>query len=266
MRLASWHNHTGNSPRYSYCAAKNLTPQFYLDEIAAGSWSAFAITDHIFAMMVPENSNPWPNQWFFREHELRKHQAFYEDKIASYLEMLNTYCNGKTLFGGMEIEVDSNLEPIFEMHLREKLDIIIGSIHHLPGDSVDEKIRWHFDQIDALLKLPVDIIAHPFRNLAQFTPIHNEIMDETINRIAAAGKTIEINAHVPFNREIDVLRKAVARGMTVAFSIDMHDRSEIDAHIYLNEVIKKSGVNENEIKLFQPTVRINSTTAIQSAG
>ncbi|MEI6519137.1 MAG: hypothetical protein WCO98_03740 [bacterium] len=258
MKWASWHNHTGDGPRFSYCAAKNLSPQFYIDAIANGPWTAFAITDHIFAMMIPEDSNPWPNQWFLNQHELHRHKAFYEDRIATYLARLQTFCDGKTIFGGMEIEVDGNLEPIFDLSLRDKLDVLIGSIHHLPGDSVDEKIRWHFDQVDALLQMPIDIVAHPFRNLAQFTYINDEIMDETLNRIAAAGIAVEVNAHVPFNREPDMLRKAVSRGMTVAFSIDMHDRSEITAYNYLDEVVKKSGVKEEDIKLFQPTVRINS--------
>lgn len=257
MKLASWHNHTGDGPRFSYCAAKNLSPQFYIDAINNGLWSAFAITDHVFAMMVPENSNPWPGQWFFNEQELRRHNSFYEDKITAYMERLQNICDGKTIFGGMEIEVDSNLEPIFDLNLRDKLDIVIGSIHHLPGETVDDKIRWHFAQLDALLKAPIDIIAHPFRNLAQYTLIDNKIMNETLDRIQSAGVAVEVNAHVPFTREADMLSKAVARGMTVAFSIDMHDRSEINSYIYLNEVIMKSNVNEDDIKLFQPTVRIN---------
>ncbi len=257
MKWASWHNHTGDAPRYSYCAAKNLTPQFYIDAVAAGPWTSFALTDHIFAMMVPENSNPWPNQWFFNQRELRRHKTFYEDRIGSYLARLQTICDGKTIFGGMEIEVDGNLEPIFDLNLREQLDVVIGSIHHLPGDFAEEKIKWHFDQVDALLKLPIDIVAHPFRNLAQFIPINDEIMDETLDRIAAAGIAVEVNAHVPFIRESDMLKKAVDRGMTVAFSIDMHSRDEIDAYIYIGEVIDNSGVKEADIKLFQPTVRIN---------
>ena len=227
-----------------------MTPTVYRHALETGPWQAFAITDHAFSLALPDDE-PWPHQWHEQPERLWRHRAFREDKTARYLDSLAAACDGERLFSGMEVEVTADGALSMDPALREHLDVLVGSIHYLPGD----RTAWvaeHFVQLDALLTYPIDILGHPFRALAGAGPVPDEVIDETLARAHAAGVAVEINAHIPFTRDADVLARAVARGLPIAFGLDAHRRAELELHGYFAQVIAAAGVAEDTIRLFQP--------------
>ncbi len=250
MLWSSWHNHTGDGPRFSYCAHADLTPEFYRRAARSGNWRAFALTEHAFALALPDEE-PWPHQWFHQPERLWQHRGFREDKTARFLERMAQACDGVRLFSGLEVEVACDGSLSMESLLWPYLHVVIGSIHYLPG-AHDEWIAQHFRQLDMLLTYPIDILGHPFREISHAGPVPDEVLDETLLRARQAGVAIEINAHAPFARDAEVLARAVKLGVRVAFGLDAHHRRELASPAYFEQVVTTSGVDYADIRFFQP--------------
>jgi len=251
MQWSSWHNHTGDFPRFSYCADKNLSPDVYRQLLDDGIWQAFAITDHAFALALPEEERPWPNQWYHTPERLWAHRAFREDKTARYLERLATVCDNQRIFSGLEVEVACDGALSMDAALWPYLHVVIGSIHYLPGEHngwIDE----HFRQLDMLLSYPIGILGHPFRVLSSAGEVPDEVIEETLLRARQAGVAVEINAHMPFARDGYVLARATALGISVAFALDAHHRDELALHSYFADVLAQSGITPQQLRAFHP--------------
>jgi histidinol phosphatase-like PHP family hydrolase len=248
MLWSSWHNHTGDGPRFSYCA--DLTPEAYRRALRNGPWTAFAITDHAFALALPDEE-PWPFQWYFTPERLWQHSEFRDHKTEQYLERLAKICDGKRIFGGMEVEVAYDGSLSMACQLWPYLDVVVGGIHFLPG----ERDTWpeaHVHQLQMLLQHPIDILAHPFRELAHAGPVPGEIVDETLHLLRDNDVAVEINARVAYPGDADLLARAVRLGVRVAFGLDAHQAHELESAAYFEQVLADSGVDPNNLRLFYP--------------
>ena len=255
MLWSSWHNHTGDDPRFSYCASADLTPEVYRRSLRGGPWQSFAITEHAFALAIPEDECPWPHQWYHQPSRLWDYRDFREEKTTQYLERMGKVCDGERIFSGLEVEVACDGSLSMEPLLWPYLDVVIGSIHYLPG----AQAQWceeHIAQMDSLLRYPIDILGHPFRVLANAGPVPDEIIDETLRRVKHAGVAIEINAHMPCC-EVDakVLARAVKLDLPVAFGLDAHNRGELLLYSYFEKVLETSGVQPDDIRPYQSVRR-----------
>lgn len=254
MNWCSWHNHTGDGPRFSYCADEDLTPDVYRRGLRQGPWRAFALTEHAFALALPDEE-PWPPQWYHRPERLNEHRAFRDDKTAQFLDRLAKVCDGEKIFGGLEVEVAWDGTLSMEPVLWPYLHVVIGSIHYLPND-YGTPYDQHFQQLQMLLYYPIDILGHPFRHLQCYGPIPDEVIDQTLLAIKEAGVAFEINSHVPCAQDAEILKRAVNLGLRIAFGLDAHARSELQLHTYFDQVLHDSGVEANQLRLFQPTRKV----------
>ena len=139
------------------------------------------------------------------------------------------------------------------------MDIVIASIHHNPGEP-EKWVERHFNQIDRMIGLPADIIGHPLRHLRAHStpekPLPAELIDETLDRLHRAGMGIEINAHYPqLQDDVALLRGAAARGMVVAFSLDLHYPEEFGNWRYFEDVVELAGVDYGALNLYDPSKR-----------
>lgn len=260
MLWSSWHNHTGDGPRFSYCADRDLSPDVYRRCLRSGPWQAFAITDHAFSIALPDEE-PWPFQWYYKPQRLWEHREFRDDKTAQYLERLREVCDGEKIFGGMETEVAADGSLTMDAGLWPYLDVVIGSVHFLPRD-VPDPYAAYVAQLDMLLAHPIDILGHPFRELSRLGPVPDEVIDETLQRAKDARVAVEINAHIPYDGDAVVLARAVGQGLRIAFGIDTHARAELDLHTYYRKVIADSGLREADIRPFRPTIKTAKPRAL----
>jgi histidinol phosphatase-like PHP family hydrolase len=123
-------------------------------------------------------------------------------------------------------------------------------MHYFPG----KPSKWYAEQITqikALLKYPIHILGHPFRQLASAGPVPDEIIDETLRLAKQAGVAIEINAHVHFADDAKVLARAVKLDIPVAFSLDSHHYDELSNYDYFADVVQASGVSYDQIRFFR---------------
>jgi histidinol phosphatase-like PHP family hydrolase len=216
-----------------------------------GPWQAFALTEHAFALAIPADAEPWPWQWYDKPERLWAHRTFREDKTAKFLERTAAACDGKRLFRGLEVEVAWDGTLSMESLLWPYLDVVIGSIHYLPGER-GQRYEAHLMQLSTLLAYPIDIIGHPFRELVKDGPIPDEILDETLKLAKDANAAIEINAHLPYPGDAALLVRAVRMGCRVAMGLDAHTRAELALHTYFEQVVRDSGVNPADIRFFKP--------------
>lgn len=254
MIWSSWHNHTGDEPRFSYCAEAELTPEVYRRALRQGPWRAFALTEHAFALGILPDDGPWPHQWYHQPERLWANRALREEKTIRFLERLHKVCDGEKIFGGLEVEVGCDGALSMDPMLWPYLHVVIGSIHYLPA--TPDPFAEHFHQLDMLLYYPIDILGHPFRAFGADVEVPDEVIDETLLRARNAGAAIEINAHMPFARDAFVLQRAVHHGVRVAFSLDAHHRDELRLHTYFEQVLADSGVEADRIRHFQPARKV----------
>jgi histidinol phosphatase-like PHP family hydrolase len=235
-----------------------MSPDVYRHALHGGHWQAFAITDHAFALALPDDQ-PWPFQWYHQPERLWEHRSFREDKTARYLHRLAQICDSERLFRGLEVEVACDGSLSMDSLLWPHLEVVVGSIHYLPGN----RATWidaHLMQLNMLLDYPIDILGHPFREISRAGPVPDEIIDETLLRAQAAGVAVAINAHMPFERDVQVLARAVALGVQVAFGLDAHKREELEQHTYFAQIVAVSGVNIGDIRLFRPARNCHQET------
>jgi len=251
MLWSSWHNHTGDGARFSYCAEPELTPDVYRKALRHGPWQAFALTEHAFALAIPADEGPWPHQWYHEPERLWAFRAFREEKTEQFLERTAAACDGKRLYRGLEVEVAWDGTLSMEPLLWPYMDVVIGSIHYLPG----ARETWpdaHIMQLSTLLAYPIDILGHPFRELSKAGYVPDEIMVETLKLARDADAAIEVNAHLPFPDDARMLAHAVRMGCRVAMGLDAHSRAELELHTYFEQVVADSGVRPADIRFFKP--------------
>jgi len=254
MIWSSWHNHTGDGARFSYCAEGDLTPEVYRRMLRQGHWRSFALTEHAFALGILPEDEPWPHQWYYQPERLWLNSALREEKTVQFLERLHNTCDGEKIFGGLEVEVACDGSLSMEPMLWPYLHVVIGSIHYLP--EAHDRFAEHFRQLDMLLYYPIDILGHPFRAFGAGVEVPDEVIDETLLRVKNAGVAIEINAHVPFARDAYVLQRAAQIGARVAFGLDAHAQHELGLHTYFEQVLADSGVDAAAIRHYQPVRKV----------
>lgn len=260
---ASWHNHTGGHPRFSFCPTPGLSIARYRAafEREPEAWASFAITDHAFSIAIPDPSRSWPHAWYDERAILERFAASGETarRIEAYLEFGRGFRDGARFFLGMEIEADRAGRLAVPESALGAMDIVIASIHHNPGEP-EKWVERHFNQIDRMIGLPADIIGHPLRHLRAHStpekPLPAELIDETLDRLHRAEMGIEINAHYPqLQDDVTLLRGAAARGMVVAFSLDLHYPEEFGNWRYFEDVVELAGVDYGALNLYDPSKR-----------
>ena len=262
---ASWHNHTGSHPRFSFCPTPGLSIGRYRAalEREPEAWASFAITDHAFSIAIPDPSRSWPHFWYDDRAILDSCAATGETarRLEDYLEFGRSFRDGARFFLGMEIEADREGRLAVPESVLGAMDIVVASIHHNPGEP-EKWVERHFNQVDRMVELPADVIGHPLRHLGAHStpekPLPSELIDETLDRLHRVGMGIEINAHVPqLQDDVPLLRGAAARGMVVAFSLDLHYPEEFGNWRYFEDVVEIAGVDYQALNLYDPSKRRN---------
>ena len=254
MRWSSWHNHTGDA-RFSYCAVEDLSIATYRSALESGPFAAFAITEHAFALNLPSDIC-WPHQWYYTPEKLWSNPTFREAKTIRFLERIAENRDEKRLFFGLEAEIGCDGSFSIDPLLRPYLDLVIGSVHFIPGSP--DPIAEYFRQLDMLLVHDFDILGHPFRLLEEHlrgAPVPEEVLLETLRRAAAKGIAVEINGHTSFWGDAEILRRSNEIGYAVAFGLDAHHPNELRRYEYFETVLKKSGVDVETLRLYEPTAQ-----------
>jgi len=242
--FANYHLHT----EYSYCC----------EDISTGRLAEFlprwphpvAITDHSMHIVFDPELG-----WCLGREDA---PALLEDclgrgreRLLHYIEHVRPLASGTVLIG-TELDILPDGRPVFPEDLLGEMDIRVGAVHAMAtvrtgGPAGEVMEEWRF-QNRALMRLGVEILAHPFRYLVSSKiPVVDEDVFWIVDLAAAHGVALELNSHYVLP-DLDrlMVRESLAKGVRVAVGTDAHRWSEVTDFTYHDRILTECGVTTEE--------------------
>ena len=201
--IMNLHTHTHHSPD-----ARNTVAERVEAANKAGL-RYMAVTDHV------ENNRYYPAAYY---HAVETDEYFYDGRgvfEGSVQETLEeaARCAPLVLLTGAEIgQIPQDIEKSALIYNDPRTDIILGSVHELPGrpdfyfldyakEDIPALVTAYFEEVLRLAQTDCyDVLAHltyglrylPNRRAYDITP-HLELIDEVLKTVIRKGKAIELN-------------------------------------------------------------------------
>ena len=202
--IMNLHTHTHHSP--------DGAPQTVADRVQAANalgLKYMAVTDHveINRFYPAEYYNAVETEEFFYDG-----RGVFEGSVAEVLAEREN-CAPLTLLAGAEIgQIPQDIEKSALLYNDPRVDLIVGSVHELPGrpdfyfldyskEDIPALVTAYFEEVLRLAQTDCyDILAHltyglrylPNRRAYDLTP-HLDLIDEILKTVIAKGKAIELN-------------------------------------------------------------------------
>lgn len=238
----------------SYCADADMTPRFYSDFLARPEnkhIEKIIIADHGMALYFPSDI-AWKWDFISDSGIFDKWRDWGNERLEKHLNEI-TALEPSGVVTGVEVEMMNDGRFTLEPSFRKNIKILIGGVHFLPvsienGFSEKEVLEFWKDHTIKLLSADIDILAHPFRWLSKQIEIPSALVTEIVDAAHQRGKAIEINSHFKINTDAQMLRDAVARGVTVSFGTDTHSAKQAGDFSYHLDIVKAAGLKLSDIK------------------
>ncbi|MCK5835361.1 MAG: hypothetical protein KAG98_06490 [Lentisphaeria bacterium] len=254
MSFFDAHCHT---PELSYCCSKQVTIEHYVEAIKKHKWlEGTVITNHTFMSYFPRNI--CKNFAFMKDPSMFEE---YEDegngRIMDFVGKI-AHFSDQNIVMGMETEMMPNGKLTFSNKIAEYIDVLIGSLHWGPARELagNKKAVWDyfFQYNDDIMKLGVDVIAHPFRWVQQYMGIipDDDIIDEFVRLLAKNGVAGEINSHFESYYDLEFLEKMLENDVKIAFSSDCHCLEEVGNFDHQFKLLRRLGLSLSDIPFWRP--------------
>ncbi|MGH7532793.1 MAG: PHP domain-containing protein, partial [Gemmatimonadales bacterium] len=140
---------------------------------------------------------------------------------ADEIDALNARLSGIRILKGIEADILADGALDYPAAVLDRLDFVIGSVHSRFQMARDEMTTR---MLRALDDPHLTIVGHPTGRLLLAREAYAVDVDALIEKAAAVGAAIEINAD-PHRLDLDwrTLRKARAAGLTISIGADAHD-------------------------------------------
>ena len=252
MELLDVHGHTS----FSYCASDDLTLAVYRDALdePGGLLARQGITNHGFQAYFPPHI-AW--SWTFLDHPslFDSHRARGDERFLALWEELESMKDDRLLFG-VEVELMGDGRLTVSDVVREKADLVLGSLHVLPrsyerGASAEEHFEAFLAYNRDLIAAGVGILAHPFRWLREATGfIPRDLVAELVAIAADAEVAVELNLRGGSTALLSLIREAVAAGVPIALGTDahaVHEVGRLEGHL---DYIRLAGFEPEAVRLY----------------
>ena len=247
--FADYHAHTN----LSYCCDPEITPEFYVDIIDAGLISAAAITDHSMAIYFPP-SVAWSWDFIFDSTLFDEYREYGNKRLEEHLNNLAEYTK-KGIIPGLEAEMMEDGRLTFDMSLRSKIKVLIGSVHYLPyGHLTDtQEILRHWKvHVFMLLNSGIDIIGHPFRWMEKISPPDEKTIRNAVMEAGRAHVAMELNSHdISPRTDMMMLMAAAECGTKISLGTDTHHPAEAADFSYHMKIIRHCGLKLSDLNLYE---------------
>lgn len=247
------HTHTN----VSYCAEKPLTLEIYAALVKNNpEVDAVCVTDHGMAVYFPSEM-AWSWQYMNDSRIFDAHKDWGNKRLEEHLANLAKF-KDKGVFPGLEVEMMHDGRLTIDAPFRNRIDVLIGSVHYLPIDiEQDRRIilnSWK-KHTKELINSGIDVLGHPFRWINNQLPVSRNIVKEIVKEAKKAGVAMELNGHYEVPTDIDMLQESVELGVPISIGTDAHLISETGDFTYHLEIIRQAGFSLAEINLFMPKRR-----------
>jgi len=241
--IIDMHCHT----EYAYCAT-TVDTAFAISLAKTLGVTMQCITEHAFQLYFEKKyamSGKWQKDpkevqrvWDTpMRYRMNNYRRFAEKLRTPYTKIgleVDLYDNGKMLLSPDDAEEDV-------------WDFLIGAIHFIhdftPGKTTQaEAEKLFLRDVEHLLRLPIKVLAHPFRFFAwskQETPKY--LYPVVANMLADSGVAAEINFHA-YQTDADFIRTCLEKNVKIALASDAHALQEVGEFIPHINVLKQAGV------------------------
>lgn len=192
-------------------------------------WSFLGISDHSMAAFYAGGLKP--------DDVARQHDE---------IDALNARAtDGFRLLKGIECDILGEGELDYDDRLRDRFDYVIGSIHSrfsMERDAMTARILHAMD--DPRLT----ILAHPTGRLLLQREPYAVDLDAVIEKAAATGVTLELNAD-PSRLDLDWrwCKRAVERGARIAIGPDAHSPRGLDHTFFGVQLARKAWLTPSDV-------------------
>jgi histidinol phosphatase-like PHP family hydrolase len=163
------------------------------------------------------------------------------------------------IYTGFEVEMMADGRLTLDPRFRDRLDVLIGSVHFMPGleggaEAAAEVLPAWWTHTERLMHSGIDVLGHPFRWLARNAKIGvTEEMIRRLVRLAAEAKVaLELNSHMRIPGDVLLLRECLEAGVPVTLASDSHSREEIGNLEYPLAVVAAAGVELDQVPQWLP--------------
>jgi len=185
-----------------------------------------AITDHSQSLKIANGMTS--ERLRAQLEEINRLQEIYDDLV---------------ILRGVEVDIKNDGSLDFSDELLSLLDFVIASIHTGFNQSKEEITKRVIRAIEHPL---VNIIGHPQGRILKKRKAYEIDLDHVIERAAATGTCLEINAS-PYRLDLDdqSVKKAIEAGVKIAINTDAHHINEL-ANMTLGIKVARRGWLEKE--------------------
>jgi DNA polymerase (family X) len=185
-----------------------------------------AITDHSQSLRIANGMTP--ERLKAQLEEIDRLQEIYDDIV---------------ILKGVEVDIKNDGSLDFSDELLSLLDLVIASIHTGFNQGKEEITERMIRAIEHPL---VNIIAHPQGRILKKRKAYGLDLNRVIERAAATGTCLEINAS-PYRLDLDdqSVKKAIEAGVKIAINTDAHHLNEL-AYMTLGVAVARRGWLEKE--------------------
>ena len=256
-RFFDCHAHTCD---LSYCCDEGITVSTYVEALRrSGEAAGVAITNHGFAIYFPPDL-AWSWRYMARPEIWDEHREWGNRRLAAHLAEVEE-ARDQGLCTGIEVELMCDGRLTLDDRFRDRLSVVIGSVHVLPEQFGDQELppealleAW-WQHTAQLAAAGIDLLGHPFRWIAGRKGVHLD--DEWVRRVVLLAKQqgigLEINSHQVVDNDVALLRLCVEQGVPLAFGTDAHRREEILDFSYHKALLTRAGMTVDELTLWRPS-------------
>ena len=238
----------------SYCAESCITPETYSKLVKTNpDVDAIYITDHGMAVYFPSDV-AWSWSYMTDSRIFDAQKDWGNKRLDAHLANIARF-KDDGIHSGLEVEMMHDGRLTIDDPFRDKVEILIGSVHYLPIDIEEEKKKilkeWKKHTIN-LLNTGISILGHPFRWISSQIEVDRKIIREIVKEAKKTGVAMELNGHHVVPTDIGMLQECVEQGVPVAIGTDAHAMGEIGDFSYHIEIIGAAGLKMTDIKMFTP--------------
>lgn len=220
--LCDWHAHT----QFAYCG-RGIDIKDAADFALELGLKTQGFAEHAFALYFPGNAlkfywqsdRPFVEAIWATEHRARM------VPYKALVQTLRQHYQGRVKFG-LEVDLFGGGDFCLAPEDYDGWDYLIGAIHEIEGitpKSTQKEIehRW-MEDLERLLEMPIQILAHPFRYFPWYKhDIPRHYYRPVAKRLAAKKIAAEINHHAnPF--ELEFFQICLEEGVKLSLGSDAH--------------------------------------------